>query len=83
VFENRVLRGIYGPKGGKATGRWRKLHNKELHYLYFSPNIIIVLKSSRIGWVGHVARRGMMSCTYRSLVGKSERKRPLGRLRHT
>jgi hypothetical protein len=62
VFENRVLRGIFGPKREEVTGVWRKLHNEELHNLYSSPSIIRMIKSRRIRWTGHVAqieRRGM------------------------
>jgi hypothetical protein len=60
VFENRVLRRIFGPKRDEVTGDWRKLHNKELHSLYYSPNTIRMIKSRRIRWAGHVAcRRGM------------------------
>jgi hypothetical protein len=56
VFENRVLRRIFGPKKNEVTGEWRRLHNKELYALYFSPNIIRVIKSRRLRWTGHVAR---------------------------
>ena len=56
VFENRVLRRIFGPKRDEVTGEWRKLHNEELNDLYSSPNIIRVVKSRRIRWAGHVAR---------------------------
>jgi hypothetical protein len=56
VFENRVLRRIFGPKRDEVTGEWEKLHNKELHDLYFSPSIIRKIKSRRIRWAGHVAR---------------------------
>jgi hypothetical protein len=62
VFENRVLRRIFGPKRDEVTGDWRKLHNEELHSLYSSPNIIIMIKSRRLRWTEHVAqmgRRGM------------------------
>jgi hypothetical protein len=58
VFENRVFRRIFGPKTDEVTGVWRKLHNEELHYLYSSTNIVRVIKSIRMGWVGHVARMG-------------------------
>jgi hypothetical protein len=58
VFENRVLRGIFGPKRDEATGEWRRLHNEELYDLYLSTNIIRVIKSRRMIWAGHVARMG-------------------------
>jgi hypothetical protein len=58
VFENRVLRRIFGSKRDEARGEWRTLHNLELNDLYLSPNIIRVLKSRRMGWAGHVARMG-------------------------
>ena len=57
VFENRVLRRIFGPKRDEVTGEWKKLHNEELNNLY-SPNIVRVIKSRRMRWVGHVARMG-------------------------
>jgi hypothetical protein len=56
VFENKALRRIFGPKGDKVTGKWRRLHNKEHYALYSSPNIIRVIKSRRLRWAGHVAR---------------------------
>jgi hypothetical protein len=56
VFENRVLKRIFGPKRIKVTGGWRKLHNEELHNLYSSPSIIRMIKSRRIKWAGHVAQ---------------------------
>jgi hypothetical protein len=56
VFENRVLRRIFGLKRDEVTGEWRKLHNKELHDLYSSPGIIRIIKLRRMSWVGHVAR---------------------------
>jgi hypothetical protein len=58
VFQNRVLRRIFGPKRDELTGNWRKLHNEELHNSYFSPNIIRMIKSRRMRWAGHVARSG-------------------------
>jgi hypothetical protein len=77
-----VLRGIFGPKRDEVTGEWRRrLHNKELYALYFSPNIIRVIKSRRLRWAGHVARMGERRGAYRALVGKSEGRRPLGRSR--
>jgi hypothetical protein len=57
VFENRMLRRIFGPKRDKVAGEWRKLHNKELHDLYSSPSIIRIIKSRRMRWADHVARR--------------------------
>ena len=65
VFENRVLRRIFGPKRDELTGEWRKLHNKELHALYSLSNIIRVIKTRRMTWAGHVARMGEMSDAYR------------------
>jgi hypothetical protein len=81
VFENRVLRRIFGPKRDKVTGEWRKLHNEKLHNLYSSPDIRRV-KSRRMRWAGHVARMGEERKVYKVLVGKPEGKRPLGRPRH-
>jgi len=57
-FENMVLRRIFGRKRDEVTGEWRRLHNEELNDLYFSPNIVRVIKSRRMRWVGHVARMG-------------------------
>jgi hypothetical protein len=79
-FENRVLRGIFGPER-EEDGSWRKLHNDELHDLYCTPNTVRVIKSRRMRWVGHVARMGQGRVVYRLLVGRPERKRPLGRPR--
>ena len=59
VFENRVLRRIFGPKRDEVIGEWRRLHNKEIYALYSSPNIIRVMKSSRLRWAGHVAQMGV------------------------
>jgi hypothetical protein len=81
VFENRVLRRIFGPKRDEVAGEWRKLHNEELHDLHSSPSIIRIIKSRRIRWTGHVARMGENRNVYRLLVGKPEGKRPLGRQR--
>jgi hypothetical protein len=58
VFENRVLRRIFGPKRDEVTWEWRKLHNEELNCLYSSPNIVRVIKSRRMRWTGHVVRMG-------------------------
>jgi hypothetical protein len=58
VCENRVLRGIFGPKRDEATGGWRKLRKEEIHNLYFPPSIIIMIKSGRMRWAEHVARMG-------------------------
>jgi transcription termination factor 2 len=80
VFENRVLRRIFGPKRDGVMGGWRKLHNEELHNLYSSPSIIRIIKSRRMRWAGHVARMEKRN-VYRLLVGKPEGKRPLGRPR--
>jgi hypothetical protein len=69
VFENRVLRGIFGPERDEVTGEWRKLHNEELNDLYCSPNIVRVIKSRRLMW--HVVRVGDRKDEYRILIGKS------------
>jgi hypothetical protein len=82
VFENRVLRRIFGPKRDGVTGEWRRLHNEELNDLYSSPTIIRVIKSRRIRWAGHVARMGEGRGACRVLVGKPEGRRTLGRPRH-
>jgi hypothetical protein len=67
VFENRVLRRIFGPKRDHVTGDWRKLHNEGLHNLYSSPNIIRMSKSRRMRWAGHVAQMGETRNAYRIL----------------
>jgi hypothetical protein len=59
VFENRVLRRIFGPKRDEVTGEWNKLHNEELRDLYSSPSIIRIIKSRRMRWAGHVAQMGI------------------------
>jgi hypothetical protein len=81
VFENRVLRRIFGPETDEVTGQWRKLHNEELHNLYSSPDIIRQVKSRRMRWAGHVARMGDVRKVYKVLAGKPEGKRPLERPR--
>jgi len=77
VFENMVLRRIFGPRRDKVMGDWRRLHNEELSDLYSSPNIVRVIKSRRMRWAGHMARMGEERGVYRVLVGKPEGKRPL------
>jgi hypothetical protein len=79
VFENKVLRRIFGPKRDEVTGEWRRLYNKELHALYFSPNIVRVINSRRLRWTGHLACMGESKGAYRVLVEKPEGRRPLGR----
>jgi hypothetical protein len=81
VFENKVLRRIFGPRRDEVGGEWRRLHNEELNDLYCSPNIVPVIKWRRIRWAGHVARMGEEREVYRVLVGKPGGKRPLGRHR--
>ena len=81
VFENRVLRRVFGPKRDEVTGNGEKLHSEELSDLYSSPNIVRVIKSKRMGWAGHVVRMGEGRGVCRVLVGKPEGKRPLGRKR--
>jgi hypothetical protein len=81
VFENKVLRRIFGPKRDEVTGEWRRLHNNELYALHSSPNINRVIKSRRMRWAGHVARMEERRGAYRALVGKPEGTRLLGRPR--
>ena len=79
VFENRVLRSVFGPKRDEVTGEWRKLHNEELSDLYSLPNIVRVVKSRRMRWAGHVACMREGRGVHRVLVGKPGGRRPLGR----
>jgi hypothetical protein len=79
VFENRVLRGIFGSKRDEVTEEWRILHNEKLKNLYCSPTNIRVIKSRRIKWAGFIALIGEGRSVHRVLVGKPEGKRPLGR----
>jgi hypothetical protein len=81
VFENRVLKGIFGPKRDEVTGEWGKLHSGELHDLNSSPDIIRQIKSRGMGWAGHVARMGEGRNVYKVLLGNPEVKRPLERPR--
>ena len=81
MFENRVLRRIFGAKWDEVTGEWRKLHNEELNDLYCSPNVVRVIKWRGVRWAGNVARMGERRGVYRVLVGRPEGKRPLGRSR--
>ncbi|KAJ4426497.1 hypothetical protein ANN_27311 [Periplaneta americana] len=81
VFENKVLRKIFGTNKDEVTGEWRKLHNAELHALYSSPDIIRNIKSRRLRWAEHVAHMGESINAYRVLVGRLEGKRPLERPR--
>ena len=81
MFENRVLRRVFGPKRDDVTGEWRKLHNEELNDLYSLPNMVRVVKSRRMRWTGHVARMGEDIVVHRVLVGKPEGKMPLGKPR--
>jgi hypothetical protein len=82
VFENRVLRNIFGPKRDEIRGEKRKLQNGQLHNLYSSPDIITQIKSRRMRWAGHVARMGEGRNVYRVLMGRPEGKSPLERPRH-
>jgi hypothetical protein len=81
VFENRVLRRIFGPKRDEVTDGCRKVHNEELHGLYSSPSIARVIKAGRMRWAGHVARMGEVRGAYNILVGRPEGKRSIGRPR--
>ena len=81
MFENRVLRRIFGPKRDEVTGEWRKVHNEELNDLYCSPNIVRMIKSRRMRWAGHEARMGRWEACA-DFCGETQEKRPLGRSRH-
>ena len=76
-----MLRGIFGPRGDEVTGEWRKLHSEKLKDLYSSPNIVRAIKSRRMRWAGHVARRGESRGVYRVLMREPEGKRSFGRPR--
>jgi hypothetical protein len=80
VSKNRVLRRIFGSKREDVGGGWRRLYNEELHNLCVSPNIKVII-SKKMGWVKHVAHMGEMRNQYKSLGGKPQGKRPLGKLR--
>jgi hypothetical protein len=82
VYEKWVLRRIFGPKRDDVTKEWRKLHNEELNDLYYSTNVIWVIKSRRMRWAEHVAHTGESIGVYRFLMGKPEGKRSLVRPRH-
>jgi len=79
VFQNRVLRRIFGPKWDEVTGEWKKLQFEELNDLHSSSSIIWVIKLRKMRWAGHVARMGKRRGVYSVLVGKPEGKRPLWR----
>jgi hypothetical protein len=81
AVDNRVMKRVFGPKRDEVTRECRKLHNEELNDLYSLPNIVRVVKSRRMRWVGHVARMGEERDVHRVLVGKPDGKRPLGRPR--
>ena len=81
VFENMVLRRLFGPRRVEVTGEWRRLHNKEVNELYSSPNIVRMIKWRRMRWAGHVAHMGEERGVCRVLVGKPGGRRPMGRPR--
>ena len=81
IFENRILRRIFGPKRGQ-NGEIRRIHNEELHSVYRLPNIVRVVKSKRLRWAGHVARMEEGRSAFKILTCKPTGKRPLGRPRH-
>ena len=78
MFENMVLRRIFGPRRDEVTGEWRRLHNEKLNDLYSSTNVLRVIKSRRMRWSGHVARMGVERGVCRVLVGKPEWKETTG-----
>jgi len=80
VFENMVLRRIFGPRRNEVTGEWRRMHNEELSDLYSSPNIVRVIKSIKMRWAGHVARMGEERAVYRVLVRKPDGRNHWGNL---
>ena len=79
VFENRVLRRIFGPKRDEVLGEWRTLHIEELNDICISQNVLRVIESRRMRWVDEVARMGNRRLAYRVLVGNLDGQRPLGR----
>jgi hypothetical protein len=81
VFENKALSRIFGPKRDDVTGKWRRLHNKELYALYSSPNTIRAIKSRRIRWAGYMTGMGDRRGAYMVWLEKPERRKPLGRPR--
>ena len=83
MFENRVLRRIFGAKRAEVTGELRKQHNDEFNDLFSAPNITRVIKSPRVRWARHVARMNERRCVYSVLVDKPEGRNPLGRPRHS
>ena len=83
MFENRVLRRIFGPKRDEVTGKWRKLHKGKLIDLFFSPNIIRMIKTRKMRWAGHVERMAGEERCIQDFGGEREGKRPLGKPRHS
>jgi hypothetical protein len=81
VFDNRVIRRIFGTQMDEVTGEWEKLHSEEHHILYSSPNIIRQISSRRLRWTGHMTCMGVGRKLYKVFVGKPEGQRPLGRPR--
>ena len=79
MFRSRVVRMVFGSEKEEVKGKWTKLHNEEPHVLYFSPDIIWVIRSRAVRWVEHVEWMGKKRNAYRVLAGKSEGKRLLGR----